>query len=206
MRLAVGSAPHAQRPVSHALPAPPPRRARPRRARRQVPPAKLRRRSVQLISTPKRRPSHMPVQSVELPTQLPVLQPPPSGIVTVGRQRMGVQRLVNRRGLANDRNSQPGELRDNVDLSADPQSRIFSPCRMRVKASPQRFRLPGVATRRRRTPPRRLNDRRGGVLSWSVVGPEHALEFQTRNVTHRYGPDRLIIGSFCAIAASLHSW
>ena len=31
--------------------------------------------------------------------------------------------------------------------------------------------------------------------------PEHALEFQTRNVTHHYGPDRLIIGSFCAIAA-----
>ena len=28
-----------------------------------------------------------------------------------------------------------------------------------------------------------------------------ALEFQTRNVTHHYGPDRLIIGSFCAIAA-----
>ncbi len=31
--------------------------------------------------------------------------------------------------------------------------------------------------------------------------PEHALEFQTPNVTHHYGPDRLIIGSFCAIAA-----
>ena len=31
--------------------------------------------------------------------------------------------------------------------------------------------------------------------------PEHAVEFQTRNVTHHYGPDRLIIGSFCAIAA-----
>ncbi len=31
--------------------------------------------------------------------------------------------------------------------------------------------------------------------------PEHALDFQTRNVTHHYGPDRLIIGSFCAIAA-----
>jgi len=30
---------------------------------------------------------------------------------------------------------------------------------------------------------------------------ESTLEFQTRNVTHHYGPDRLIIGSLCAIAA-----
>ena len=35
--------------------------------------------------------------------------------------------------------------------------------------------------------------------------PEHSLEFQTRNVTHHYGPDRLIIGSFCAIAPARHS-
>ena len=89
---------------------------------------------VQLISTPKRRPSHMPVQSVELPTQLPVLDPSPSGIVIVGRRRMVVQRVVNRRGLATDRNSQPGELRDDVDLRADPQRRIVSPYRMHVKA------------------------------------------------------------------------
>ena len=33
--------------------------------------------------------------------------------------------------------------------------------------------------------------------------PEHAGEFETRNVTHHYGPDRLIIGKFCAIAAGV---
>ena len=31
--------------------------------------------------------------------------------------------------------------------------------------------------------------------------PEFADEFETRNVLHHYGPDRLIIGKFCAIAA-----
>lgn len=31
--------------------------------------------------------------------------------------------------------------------------------------------------------------------------PEHATEFATRNVLHHYGPDRLVIGKFCAIAA-----
>lgn len=31
--------------------------------------------------------------------------------------------------------------------------------------------------------------------------PELADEFETRNVLHHYGPDRLIIGKFCAIAA-----
>jgi virginiamycin A acetyltransferase len=33
--------------------------------------------------------------------------------------------------------------------------------------------------------------------------PEHATEFEIRNVTHHYGPDRLIIGKFCAIAAGV---
>src|SRR3954469_13455165 len=33
--------------------------------------------------------------------------------------------------------------------------------------------------------------------------PEHAIEFETRNVTHHYGPDRLVIGKFCAIAAGV---
>jgi len=31
--------------------------------------------------------------------------------------------------------------------------------------------------------------------------PEHAELFETRNVVHHYGPDRLIIGKFCAFAA-----
>lgn len=31
--------------------------------------------------------------------------------------------------------------------------------------------------------------------------PEHATEFESRNVTHHYGPDKLIIGKFCAIAS-----
>ncbi len=31
--------------------------------------------------------------------------------------------------------------------------------------------------------------------------PEFADEFETRNVLHHYGPDRLIIGKFCALAA-----
>jgi len=33
--------------------------------------------------------------------------------------------------------------------------------------------------------------------------PERATEFETRNVTHHYGPDRLVIGKFCAIAAGV---
>lgn len=33
--------------------------------------------------------------------------------------------------------------------------------------------------------------------------PEHATEFEARNVTHHYGPDRLIIGKFCAFAAGV---
>lgn len=33
--------------------------------------------------------------------------------------------------------------------------------------------------------------------------PEHATEFQTRNVTHHYGPERLIIGKFCAFATGV---
>jgi virginiamycin A acetyltransferase len=33
--------------------------------------------------------------------------------------------------------------------------------------------------------------------------PEHATEFETRNVTHHYGPDRLIVGKFCAFAAGV---
>ena len=32
--------------------------------------------------------------------------------------------------------------------------------------------------------------------------PEFADEFETRNVLHHYGPDRLIIGKFCALARS----
>lgn len=31
--------------------------------------------------------------------------------------------------------------------------------------------------------------------------PECADQFQTRNVLHHYGPDRLVIGKFCALAA-----
>lgn len=33
--------------------------------------------------------------------------------------------------------------------------------------------------------------------------PDHATEFETRNVTHHYGPDRLLIGKFCAFAAGV---
>lgn len=33
--------------------------------------------------------------------------------------------------------------------------------------------------------------------------PEHADEFATRNVLHHYGPDRLRIGRFCALAAGV---
>ncbi len=33
--------------------------------------------------------------------------------------------------------------------------------------------------------------------------PDRAADFATRNVTHHYGPDRLIIGKFCAIAAGV---
>lgn len=33
--------------------------------------------------------------------------------------------------------------------------------------------------------------------------PQHASEFETRNVTHHYGPDKLIIGKFCAIASGV---
>ena len=38
-----------------------------------------------------------------------------------------------------------------------------------------------------------------GIFSY-YDDPEHAEEFQTRNVLHHYGPDRLVIGSFCAFA------
>jgi virginiamycin A acetyltransferase len=30
--------------------------------------------------------------------------------------------------------------------------------------------------------------------------PEHAEDFETRNVLHHYGPERLVIGKFCALA------
>ena len=33
--------------------------------------------------------------------------------------------------------------------------------------------------------------------------PDDATAFETRNVLHHYGPDRLIIGKFCAIAAGV---
>ena len=33
--------------------------------------------------------------------------------------------------------------------------------------------------------------------------PEFATEFETRNVTHHYGPERLVIGKFCAFAAGV---
>lgn len=33
--------------------------------------------------------------------------------------------------------------------------------------------------------------------------PHHAMEFETRNVTHHYGPDRLVIGKFCAFATGV---
>jgi virginiamycin A acetyltransferase len=33
--------------------------------------------------------------------------------------------------------------------------------------------------------------------------PEHATEFESRNVIHHYGPDRLIVGKFCAFAAGV---
>lgn len=33
--------------------------------------------------------------------------------------------------------------------------------------------------------------------------PEHATEFETRNVTHHYGPERLVIGKFCAFASGV---
>ncbi|MGO4535711.1 CatB-related O-acetyltransferase [Leifsonia sp. 2MCAF36] len=33
--------------------------------------------------------------------------------------------------------------------------------------------------------------------------PEHATEFETRNVTHHYGPERLVIGKFCAFATGV---
>ena len=59
--------------------------------------------------------------------------PSPSWIVIIGRGRMIVQRLVNRRGLAIDREPQPGDFRDDVGLSVDPQSRIVSPRPTRVK-------------------------------------------------------------------------
>jgi hypothetical protein len=51
---------------------------------------------------------------------------------------MIVQRLVNRRGLAIDREPQPGDLRDDVGLSVDPQSRIVSPRPTRVKVGRRR--------------------------------------------------------------------
>jgi hypothetical protein len=51
---------------------------------------------------------------------------------------MIVQRLVNRRGLATDREPQPGDFRDDVGLSVDPQRRIVSPRPTRVKVSRRR--------------------------------------------------------------------
>lgn len=33
--------------------------------------------------------------------------------------------------------------------------------------------------------------------------PEHATDFETRNVTHHYGPERLVIGKFCAFASGV---
>ena len=46
-----------------------------------------------------------------------------------------------------------------------------------------------------------------GIFSYNN-DPEHAEEFQTRNVLHHYGPDRLVIGSFCAFATGNfhHEW
>jgi hypothetical protein len=46
---------------------------------------------------------------------------------------MIIQRLANRRCLATDRAPQPGDFRDDVGLSVDPQSAIVSPRRTRVK-------------------------------------------------------------------------
>ena len=46
---------------------------------------------------------------------------------------MIVQRLVNRRGLAIDREPQPGDFRNDVGLSVDQQTRIVSPRPTRVK-------------------------------------------------------------------------
>jgi hypothetical protein len=78
----------------------------------------------------------MRAQSVELPTQLSVPDPSRSSIIVIiGQARMMVQRRGNGRGLASDRDPQPGDLRDNVGLSVDPQSRIVSPHRTRVKPS-----------------------------------------------------------------------
>ena len=39
-----------------------------------------------------------------------------------------------------------------------------------------------------------------GELSY-YYDPEFADEFETRNVLHHYGPDRLITGKFCALGA-----
>ncbi len=33
--------------------------------------------------------------------------------------------------------------------------------------------------------------------------PEHATEFETRNVLYHYGPERLVIGKFCALATGV---
>jgi hypothetical protein len=46
---------------------------------------------------------------------------------------MVVQRLVNRRGLANDRDPQPDDLRDNLGVSVALHSQIVSPHPARVK-------------------------------------------------------------------------
>ncbi len=77
---------------------------------------------VQLIFTPGRRPSHMFVQRAELPTQLSVLHRSPTWIVIVRRGRMAVQRLVNRRGLAPDRDPQAGDFAANLGLIGEAQS------------------------------------------------------------------------------------
>jgi len=51
---------------------------------------------------------------------------------------MVVQRFVNRRGLATDRDPQPGDFRDNVGLGDDPQTRIVSPQPTPVKVGRHR--------------------------------------------------------------------
>jgi hypothetical protein len=47
---------------------------------------------------------------------------------------MIVQRLVNRRSLATDQDPQPSDFKANGGFGVDPQRRIVSPQRIRVKA------------------------------------------------------------------------
>ena len=86
----------------------------------------------QLILAPRSRPNHTFVESAELPSQLFVLHPAPSWIVILRSGRMGAQGRVNHGGLAIDRCPQPGDLRDDVGFSVEPQGRIVSPYRTRV--------------------------------------------------------------------------